>query len=143
MALLALVTMFLGTLSLQAQSPNPTCGCVDVTVTLNDTTCTFRLDTNIVRMNGGTSCVGNLSVRVADNNPLNGDIIDCPGTYTYGLFQGANLLCWGRVTAEDKSGPKLVGWLGSCKTGLIGVRNSATTDTLASNGIITTSSSTL
>lgn len=95
------------------QSPSPTCGCLDVTVTLNDTTCTFRLESSTIRVNGG-NCSDNLTVRIADNNPNNADIIDCPGTYTYGLFLGSSLACWGRVTAEDKSGPKLEAWIGRC-----------------------------
>lgn len=116
MALLAFLTMFLGTQSLQAQS-TPTCGCVEVNVTLNDTSCTFKLDASIIAMqntSGGTTCSG-LAVRVADNNPLNGDIIDCPGYWTYGLFRAdGSLVCWGKVRAEDKSGPKLVRWEGRC-----------------------------
>lgn len=125
MALLAFLTMFLGTQSLQAQS-TPTCGCVEVNVTLNDTSCTFKLDASIIAMqntSGSTTCSG-LLVRVADNNPLNQDTIDCAGYWTYGLFRAdGTLVCWGKVRAEDKSGPKLVRWEGRC--GSVGTTGTA------------------
>ena len=46
------------------------------------------------------------SVIVSDDNPGNGNIIDCPGLYRYGLFDPeGELICWGEVLAEDKTGP--------------------------------------
>ncbi len=80
------------------------CGCQDVTVTLNEN-CQFLLTGNLVsdvNCNGGT-------VRVMDNDPSNGGLIDCAGVWTYGLFDAfGNIICWGKVTAEDKTAPALV-----------------------------------
>ncbi|WP_421800250.1 T9SS type A sorting domain-containing protein [Haliscomenobacter sp.] len=80
------------------------CACQDVTVSLNDD-CQFALTANII---GDGACVG-ATVRVMDNNPGNGNIIDCAGVWTYGLFDSfGNILCWGKVTAEDKAEPILL-----------------------------------
>jgi len=80
------------------------CGCQDVTVSL-DANCQFVLTGNLVsdvNCNGGT-------VRVMDNNPSNGGLIDCAGVWTYGLFDAfGNIICWGKVTAEDKTAPALI-----------------------------------
>jgi hypothetical protein len=80
------------------------CGCQDVTVSL-DANCQFVLTGDLVsdaNCNGGT-------VRVMDNNPSNGGLIDCAGVWTYGLFDAfGNIICWGKVTAEDKTGPAIV-----------------------------------
>jgi hypothetical protein len=41
-----------------------------------------------------------------DSDPSNGGLIDCAGVFTYGLFDDFNnLICWGKVTAEDKTAP--------------------------------------
>ncbi|AEE52990.1 T9SS type A sorting domain-containing protein [Haliscomenobacter hydrossis] len=80
------------------------CGCQDVTVTL-DANCQFRLAASLI---SDADC-SNGTVRVMDNNPRNGDIIDCAGVWTYGLFDSyGNIICWGKVTAEDKTGPAFV-----------------------------------
>ncbi|AEE52691.1 MopE-related protein [Haliscomenobacter hydrossis] len=80
------------------------CGCQDVTVTL-DANCQFLLTANLIsdgNCNGGT-------VRVMDNSPGNGGLIDCAGVWTYGLFDAfGNIICWGKVTAEDKTAPALI-----------------------------------
>lgn len=88
------------------------CGCTDdVKVTLNANTCGYVLKaSDIVKGN-----CGNATVRVMDKNPLNQDTIDCAGVWTYGLFDGlGNLICWGKVTAEDKSAPVLTTVFGRC-----------------------------
>ncbi|HOY20663.1 MAG TPA: hypothetical protein PLC89_25350, partial [Haliscomenobacter sp.] len=80
------------------------CSCLDVTVTL-DANCQFLLTASLIS-NGG--CAGG-TVRVMDNNPGNGGLIDCAGVWTYGLFDAfGNIICWGKVTAEDKSAPALI-----------------------------------
>jgi len=80
------------------------CGCQDVTVSL-DANCQFVLPGNLV---SDANCGGG-TVRVMDNNPSNGNIIDCAGVWTYGLFDAfGNIICWGKVTAEDKRAPELV-----------------------------------
>ena len=44
-----------------------------------------------------------------DSDPSNGGVIDCAGVFTYGLFDDFNnLICWGKVTAEDKTAPVAV-----------------------------------
>ena len=50
-----------------------------------------------------------LKIIVSDNNPHNLDTIDCNGTWSYGIFNASSneLICWGTVNAEDKSGPLL------------------------------------
>ncbi len=80
------------------------CACQDVTVSL-DANCQFVLTGNLV---SDANCAGG-TVRVMDNNPNNGNIIDCAGVWTYGLFDAfGNIICWGKVTAEDKTAPALV-----------------------------------
>ena len=79
------------------------CTCSDhVMVTLNDN-CVFELQlSNVVTSD---ACTG-MGVLVGDTNPDNGPVIDCPGTFEYVVYDGNNQqLCWGTVTAEDKSGP--------------------------------------
>ncbi|WP_421800248.1 T9SS type A sorting domain-containing protein [Haliscomenobacter sp.] len=78
--------------------------CQDVTVTLGGN-CQFELTSSLVS-EGALDCG---TVRVMDNNPSNGNIIDCAGVWTYGLFDAfGNIICWGKVTAEDKTAPILV-----------------------------------
>ncbi len=80
------------------------CGCQDVTVSL-DENCQFLLTGNLV---SDVNC-GSGTVRVMDNDPSNGGLIDCAGVWTYGLFDAfGNIICWGKVTAEDKTAPVLV-----------------------------------
>ncbi len=102
--LMVLATLVFGS-NLTAQSTN--CGCYNVTVTL-DANCQFLLTRNLV---SDGSCSG-AYVRVMDNNQSNGAVIDCPGVWTYGLFTSdspnATVICWGKVTAEDKTAPVLV-----------------------------------
>jgi hypothetical protein len=85
------------------------CGCQDITVQLNGN-CQFPLLASLVALGNCSSGI----VRVMDNNPNNGNIIDCAGVWTYGLFDTFNnLICWGKVTAEDKTPPRIVctNWL--------------------------------
>jgi large repetitive protein len=57
----------------------------------------------------GPCTYANYRVVVQDNNQSNGEIIDCAGTWTYGLFDAdGHLVAWGKVTAEDKTAPLLV-----------------------------------
>ena len=103
--LLVLATMLFGSNVAVAQSPS--CGCYNVTVTL-DANCKFQLSRALV---SDGSCTGAF-VRVMDNKPTNGDTIDCAGVWTYGLFTSsaanATVICWGKVTAEDKTAPAVV-----------------------------------
>jgi len=85
------------------------CGCQDVVVQLNGN-CQLELLASVVSQG---NCKDGI-VRVVDNNPANGAIIDCPGVWTYGLFDSFNnILCWGKVTAEDKTPPRILctNWL--------------------------------
>ena len=85
------------------------CGCQDVVVQLNGN-CQLELLASMVSQG---NCQDGI-VRVVDSNPGNGAIIDCPGVWTYGLFDSFNnILCWGKVTAEDKTPPRIVctNWL--------------------------------
>ncbi len=80
------------------------CGCQDLTVSL-DANCQFALTANVI---SDGNCNG-ATVRVMDNDPSNGDTIDCAGVWTYGMFDAfGNIICWGKVTAEDKTAPILV-----------------------------------
>ncbi|MBK8042926.1 MAG: hypothetical protein IPK21_09825 [Haliscomenobacter sp.] len=94
------------------------CGCSRVNVTLDPLTCTYALEAkNLVLGNCEAA-----TVRVVDNNPSNGNIIDCAGEWTYGLFDGlGNLICWGKVVAEDKSAPLYTSWIGKCNVGTLAV----------------------
>jgi large repetitive protein len=68
-----------------------------------DKDCQFTLTPDLVSID---NCA---NIRVMDNNPSNGNIIDCAGVWTYGLFDAyGELLSWGTVTAEDKSAPAIV-----------------------------------
>ncbi len=79
------------------------CGCEAINVTLNGN-CQFLLTPFLVS-NG--NCFSG-TVRVMDSDPSNGGIIDCAGVFTYGLFDDFNnLICWGKVTAEDKTAPDI------------------------------------
>ncbi len=81
------------------------CACLDVNVKL-DSACTYTLTTSDVSK--GVNCQ-NLTVRVLDTDQSNGAVIDCAGEFIYGLFDANNnLVCWGKVTAEDKTPPALV-----------------------------------
>lgn len=79
------------------------CGCQDqVNVQMRDD-CTFTLTVSQV---GAGSCHEAAVLIVNDDNPSNLNIIDCPGEYTYGLFDAdGDMICWGRVLAEDKRAP--------------------------------------
>ncbi len=98
--MLLLAAWVLSMSNVQAQGSG--CGCAEVNVTLDAETCQFAL--THANLGLGAGCDG-LTVRVVDNYPANGNIIDCPGYWTYGLFNGNTLVCWGKVRAEDKSGP--------------------------------------
>lgn len=80
------------------------CGCQDqVNVTLG-ADCTLDLTLDMV---GAGDCSGADRVIVNDGDANNGATIDCPGLYTYGIFDASNnLICWGEVLAEDKSAPE-------------------------------------
>ncbi|WP_245549986.1 hypothetical protein [Haliscomenobacter hydrossis] len=109
MSLLILAAWLLGSNVATAQATN--CGCYNVTVTL-DANCQFNLTRNLV---SDGPCAG-AYVRVMDNTPGNGSVIDCAGVWTYGLFDGRDtetttddvVICWGKVTAEDKTAPALI-----------------------------------
>ena len=96
-----------------------TCGCRNVNVVLDPLTGSKVLTPKEVA--GGDCVLANASVVVVDDNPLNRDTVDCPGVWTYGLFDGAGaLLCWGKVTAEDRSGPLLAEVVGRCNRPVAG-----------------------
>lgn len=80
------------------------CSCKDIVVQL-DEQCQFRL---LASMISNGNCSSGI-VKVQDNQSNNGDLIDCAGVWTYGLFDSfGNILCWGKVTAEDKRPPAIV-----------------------------------
>ncbi|MBK8043920.1 MAG: hypothetical protein IPK21_15435, partial [Haliscomenobacter sp.] len=89
------------------------CACASqLTLTLNPNTCSTRLTLDQAGFGG---CSSSYKIIVADTDPSNGDIIDCPGEWTYGIFaQDGGLVCSGKVIAEDKSGPLLTGVDGGC-----------------------------
>ncbi len=96
----AILFLFLAPFILSAQQTD--CGCLDnINVSLDDN-CDFELRVDNVQAG---LCTGDTYVIVNDDNPGNGAIIDCPGEFTYGIFRGEDLVCWGLVTAEDKLGP--------------------------------------
>jgi len=65
--------------------------------------CTYTLSISQV---GAGTCEEAAVLIVNDNNPGNRNIIDCPGEYSYGLFNAeGDLICGGRVLAEDKGAP--------------------------------------
>jgi large repetitive protein len=88
----------------------PTTPCNSVLSSLNvtlDANCQFNLTPQTVA--AGPCAYANYRVVVQDNNQGNGGIIDCAGTWTYGLFDtDGHLVAWGKVTAEDKTAPALV-----------------------------------
>ena len=88
------------------------CGCSeDVKVTLNPNTCSYILKPSEIVTGNCADAI----VRVMDKNPLNQDTIDCAGVWTYGLFDAlGSLICWGKVTVEDKSAPLLTAVYGRC-----------------------------
>lgn len=78
------------------------CGCQDnINVTL-DENCEFVLTVDNVQAG---NCGDNTYIIVDDGEPGNRGVIDCPGTFSYGVFRGEDMICWGHVTAEDKGGP--------------------------------------
>jgi len=87
---------------LQAQAD---CACKEeINVTL-DANCSFTLNLDIV---GAGACAQGGSVIVSDGNPSNGPVIDCAGFYSYVLLdREGEGICWGRVRAEDKTGPQV------------------------------------
>ncbi len=98
--------------AMERQFELASCGCTnEVRVTLDRNSCGYALKPSEVVSGNCT----NATVRVIDKNPLNKDTIDCAGIWTYGLFDGlGNLICWGKVTAEDKSAPLLTAVYGRC-----------------------------
>ena len=107
--MLLLAAWVLSMSNVQAQGNG--CGCAEVNVTLDADSCQFAL--THANLGLGAGCA-NLTVRVVDNYPANGNIIDCPGYWTYGLFNGNTLVCWGKVRAEDKSAPLYISFNTKC-----------------------------
>lgn len=89
-------------LSLSAQT---NCGCKsEINVTL-DGTCNFLLTIDNV---GAGDCSDAVRIIVNDPNPSNGPLIDCAGLYEYVVLdENDEGLCWGKVRAEDKTGPRV------------------------------------
>jgi hypothetical protein len=92
-----------------AESTTEPVPCDAVLSSLNvtlDGNCRFSLTPQTVA--AGPCSYANYRVVVQDNNQSNGGIIDCAGTWTYGLFDAdGHLVAWGKVTAEDKTAPVL------------------------------------
>ena len=83
---------------------NDSCICSDNVIVTMERDCSFEVPLNLLV---GDDCVG-MGVLVDDMNPSNGNTIDCPGTYNYAIFDGnQSALCWGTITAEDKTGPTI------------------------------------
>lgn len=81
------------------------CGCQDQVNVQMRADCTYELTLNQV---GAGDCSEAARLIVNDSRPGNDNIIDCPGLYTYGIFDENNdLICWGEVLAEDKTGPRV------------------------------------
>jgi hypothetical protein len=90
----------------QAQC-DPRTSCINQVNVTMDANCKFTVTPALV---GFGACVGTYRISISDSNPSNGNIIDCPGLWDYGVLNSANeIVCWGKILAEDKSGPKLVG----------------------------------
>lgn len=86
---------------------DPRTSCINQVNVIMDANCKFTVTPALV---GFGACIGNYRVAISDSNPSNGNIIDCPGLWDYGVLNGANeIVCWGKILAEDKSGPKLIG----------------------------------
>ena len=84
---------------------DPRTSCISQVQVTMDANCKFTVTPNLV---GFGDCVGTYRVVVSDSNPSNGAIIDCPGLWDYAVLNTANeVLCWGKILAEDKSGPIL------------------------------------
>ena len=79
--MLLLAAWVLSMSNVQAQGNG--CGCAEVNVTLDADSCQFAL--THANLGRGAGCA-NLTVRVVDNYPANGNIIDCPGYWTDGFF---------------------------------------------------------
>ncbi|MEY4106003.1 MAG: hypothetical protein RL181_345 [Bacteroidota bacterium] len=83
-------------------------GCpTNVNITLDPSTCTKTLSFPMLQMDG---CAPNTHrIVVQDDQPQNGAVIDGPGTWPYRILTVADsqLICWGTINAEDKSGPVL------------------------------------
>lgn len=89
------------------------CACLNPTIVLDATTGQAVIRPSMVI--GGGCDTNTLRVVVVDDNPLNKDTVDCPGIWTYGVFDlSDNLLCWGTLTAKDLSGPLLAEVQGRC-----------------------------
>lgn len=85
---------------------DPRTSCISQVQVTMDANCKFTVTPNLV---GFGDCVGTYRVVVSDSNPSNGNIIDCPGLWDYAVLNTANeVLCWGKILAEDKSGPILM-----------------------------------
>jgi len=90
----------------QAQC-DPRTSCISQVQVSMDANCKFTVTPALV---GFGACVGTYRVAISDSNPANGNIIDCPGLWDYAVLNANNEdVCWGRILAEDKSGPKLIG----------------------------------
>lgn len=101
-----LLGMFLTPKWGQAQC-DPRTSCISQVQVSMDANCKFTVTPALV---GFGDCVGTYRVAVSDSNPSNGNIIDCPGLWDYGVLNANNeVVCWGKILAEDKSGPKLIG----------------------------------
>ena len=86
---------------------DPRTSCINQVNVTMDANCKFTVTPALV---GFGACIGTYRVAISDSNPSNGNIIDCPGLWDYGVLNSANeIVCWGKILAEDKSGPKLVG----------------------------------
>ena len=79
------------------------CGCQDQVNVQMRGNCVYTLSISQV---GAGSCEEADLLVVNDANPGNNNVIDCPGEYSYALFDAdGDLICWGSVLAEDKDGP--------------------------------------
>ncbi|MEO0337653.1 MAG: T9SS type A sorting domain-containing protein [Bacteroidota bacterium] len=99
----ALVMLFLPGSQLLAQTPS--CGCNGrVNLTLDDN-CQFEVTVATVQAG---DCGDDVRIIIDDSDPSNGNIVDCAGIHNYGIFDdNNNLVCWGEINAEDKTGPAL------------------------------------
>lgn len=78
------------------------CACQDnINVSLNDD-CEYLLTISNVQAG---NCGDDTYIIVDDGTPANRGLINCPGKFTYGVFRGEEMICWGHVTAEDIGGP--------------------------------------
>lgn len=90
-------------------------GCVDTVWVSLGPDCRFDLTIDIVlRGDFGACNAADFQIAVDDADPLNGHIIDGPGTYRYAIFLKKDAVCagfegcWGVVVAEDKTPPLII-----------------------------------